>query len=359
MTKISHSARGKFDHCARMYQLHYLDKIRPVGTTSSLLFGSAIDAAAEHYLLNGDKELCKQTFKNTWKEQEINGTLTDLKSCTQIEFHANDFDHELLTESDYKLINETTVSETLPDHENQKRITLSNWVSLFRKGQILINAFIEWVDNNVDEVLEAQAVIELTDEEGNEITGKADFIIKMKGYDIPLLVDLKTAARYYERDSVKQSEQLALYYFFLTNTKYPEMKRAAYLVLSKQIRKNRVKTCKKCGTVTEGREQVCAAEKESGELITKGKNKGKPKMQRCNGEFDVQITPEATIQFIHDEIPKHFIEETIEKYGVVIDKIKVGEFNKNLDGCSNYYGRECPYKKYCENGCMDGLIKKE
>jgi hypothetical protein len=363
LTKISHSARGKYDHCGQMYKLHYLDKIRPVGTTSSLLFGSAIDAAAEHYLLNGDKELCKQTFKNTWKEQEINGTLTDLKTCTEIEFHANDFDHELLTQSDNDSIIKDTVfkttSDLVEDRTNKEKVTLANWVSLFRKGQLLINAFMEWVDERVEEVLEAQAVIELVDEEGNEITGKADFIIKMKGYDVPLLVDLKTAARYYERDSVKTSEQLALYYFFLRNTKYPEMKRAAYLVLQKQIKKNREKTCRKCGNVTTGKEQSCSVETESTTLITKGKNKGKPKMDRCSGEFDEQIFPEATIQFIHDEIPEHFIQETVEDFGVVIANIKAEKFEKNLDGCDSYYGRTCPYKKYCFGGCMDGLIKKE
>jgi hypothetical protein len=349
MIKISHSGRGKYDHCPRMFRLHYNDKIRPVGSTSSLLFGSAIDVAAEHYLLNGEKELAIQLFVDKWNQQEINGILSDLKTCKDVSFHANDFDHELLTESDNELILKDSVFETVSDlveaGTDKEKVILANWYSLYRKGLILIDAFIEWVNKNVDEVLEAQCLIELEDADGNEITGKADFVVKTGGYDIPLLVDLKTAARYYERSSVKTSEQLALYWFYLKNTKYPEMKRCAYLVLSKQIKKNRIKTCQKCGTITTGKERLCAAG-----------GKGK---KRCNGEFDVQITPEASIQFIHDEIPMAFVEQTIERFGIAINQIQAGEFDKNLAGCDSYYGKPCPYREYCKTGCMDGLFKKE
>lgn len=357
MTKLSHSGKGKFEHCGEMFKLHYIDKIRPIGTTSALTFGSAIDAAAEHYLLNGDSIQSEQTFIDTWKQQEINGILTDLQTCPEVKFHDNDFDHELLTESDNESIVKDTVYKTPSDlveaGENKERIVLAQWTSLYRKGLLIIDAFMKWADEHIDEVLEVQSMIELEDGEGNEITGKADFVVKMKGYDIPILVDLKTAARFYERNSVKVSEQLALYYFYLRNTKYPEMKRAAYLVLQKQIKKNREKTCLKCGTVTHGTERKCAVE-------TMGVGPtGRAKKIRCNGEFSVKIFPEVTVQFIHDEIPEYFIEQTVEKFGVVINQINENKFEQNWDGCNSYYGRECPYKKYCESGCMDGLIKKE
>jgi rubrerythrin len=363
MIKLSHSGRGKFDHCGEMYNLHYIQKIRPAGTTSSLLFGSAIDKAAEHYLLGAERSQAEFTFIETWQKQEINGTLTNLQNHSTFEFHPNDFDHELLLESDNELILEGTVYETVSAlveaGENKERIHLANWFSLYRKGLIIINSFMNWVDEKVEEVLDVQCEIELEDENGDEITGKADFVLKMKGYDVPVLVDLKTAARYYERDSVKKSEQLATYFFYLKNTKYPEMKRCAYLVLSKQIKKNRVKTCKKCGAVTEGREAKCAAETE-GEIILKGKNKGKPKKERCNGEFDVVINPEANIQFIHDEISEKMIEDTMAKFADAISRINSGDLEPNYEGCDSYYGRRCPYYNYCHNDRdMTGLIKKE
>lgn len=355
--KLSHSGRGKFEHCGEMYNLHYNQKIRPAGTTSALLFGSAIDKAAEHYLLTGS-QTAAQVFIDTWSKQEINGTLTDLQTHSTFEFHPNDFDHELLLESDNKLLLEGTVYETVPAlveaGENKERIHLANWFSLYRKGLIIINAFMDWVDKNVEEVLEVQCEIELEDDNGDEITGKADFVLRMKGYPVPLLVDLKTAARYYERDSVKKSEQLATYFFYLQNTKYPEMKRCAYLVISKNIKKNRVKTCLKCGHVTEGREKSCANKVDG---FTK---KGKATKVRCDGDFSVVINPEASIQYIHDEIPEQMIEETMTKFANTISRINEGDFEKNLDGCDSYFGRRCPYYNYCHNDRdMTGLIKKD
>ncbi len=359
MISLSHSALGKFSHCPVMYKLHYLDKIRPTGTTSALLFGSALDKACESYLLNGNTELARSMFHNTWNEQEIDGVLTELNTCLKIEYHStNDFDHELLVQSDNESILKDTsfisVSDLVsvlsdPDlatsEEEKARLAYAKWISLYRKGKLMLSAFISWVDENVEEVLGAQIPIELEDEDGNKVTGFADFVIKVKGYDKPIVVDLKTAARPYMRDSVLESEQLALYFLYLREAKFSDMERAAYLVLSKQIKKNRTKTCRTCNTVTTGREKTCAEG---------GKGKG-----RCNGEFDEVIDPECSVQYIHDEPQEQLISNTLDKFNNAVVSINAGVFEKNLEGCAKYYGRECPYKKYCETGCMDGLIKKE
>lgn len=348
MFKVSHSAKGKYSHCGKLYKLHYIDKIRPTGTTSSLLFGSALDAACEHYMLNRNAELMRREFKEKWSEGEINGVKTDLQTCTEIEFHRNDFDHELLTESDNQSILENTVYETVSDlvkaGEDKERIAYSNWISLYRKGRLMMEAFRNWVDENVEECLGAQTEIELEDEEGNIVTGKADFIIKIFGYDKPILVDLKTAARPYDRNSVKESEQLALYYLYLKGTKFPEMERAAYLVLNKQIKKNRTKTCLKCGTVTTGREQTCAVG---------------DKKNRCHGDFSIDIQPECVVQYIHDEISDEFIEQNVQSFNSFVENLEAEKFEENWEGCNNYYGRPCPYFEFCRNGDMTGLCKKE
>lgn len=347
MIRLSHSARGKHDHCPMMYKLHYVDKIRPLGSTSALLFGSAVDKACEDYMLNRNQLRARELFKDNWKKiqegfEEENGTISP------VDYHPNDFDAELLVQSDNELILKDTVCTSVSDivkaGEDRERIVYANWVSMFRKGIMLVNKFIQWVDHNIEEVLGAQVPIELEDEDGNQVTGFADFVIKIHGYDKPILVDLKTAGRYYERNSVKESEQLALYFLYLKNTKYPDMERAAFLVLNKMIKKNRTKTCKKCGTVTTGREKTCA--------VGTGKN-------RCHGEFDEVIDPEVNLQYIHDEIPSEFIDATVEKFNTTLAGIQTNVFEKNIQGCDKYYGRECPYKQYCLTGCMTGLYKKE
>jgi len=346
---LSHSARGKYDLCPKLYQLHYIEKIRPPDNNSTLRFGGSIDKAAEIYLKTKDREACKLAFEEEWGKYSDDPT---------IEFAKHDFDIELVQQFHYEPIIETTSFKNLSDfisvYKDQEVIKNDvekvawaklNWLSLQTKGRLMISALMDWVDENVEEVLDTQGKIELEDGDGNKVTGLADFVIKIYGYDKPILVDLKTSIIYYQRGSVKESEQLALYYFYLKQTKFPDMERAAFLVLSKQIKKNRTKTCLKCGHVTTGREQTCA---EGG----KGKS-------RCGGEFSIDIYPEAVLQYIHDEIPEEFIQSTIEKFNISVAAIHAGKFEPCWTSCDNMYGRRCPYYDYCRTGSMVGLIKKE
>lgn len=342
---LSHSGRNKYEHCPRLYKLHYVDKIRPEELNSTLLFGTAIDQAAEEYLNTRNKELCRQKFKDLWNEQ---GQI-EIYANSEIKYATADMDIELIPESYQQSLIKDTIYTTLSDlvkaGTDKERIAGANWFSMFGKGRLMLRGYMEWVDENVEEVLGTQIAIELEDEQGNKVPGLADFVIKIFGYDKPILVDLKTSARYYERGSVKESEQLGLYYFYLKQTKFPDMERAAYLVLCKQIKKNRKKTCKKCGTVTYGREQTCA-------VGGKGKN-------RCGGDFIVDIFPEAVVQYIHDEIPQNFIEATIDKFNISVSAIQAGKFEPCWTACDNYFGRKCPYFEFCRSGSMEGLIQKE
>ena len=68
MIRLSHSAQGKYLHCPRMYFNHYIDKVRPLGSTSALLFGSAIDKACENYMIEKNALKAKTLFKTTWGE---------------------------------------------------------------------------------------------------------------------------------------------------------------------------------------------------------------------------------------------------------------------------------------------------
>lgn len=347
---LPYSAMTKYTTCKRMYFLHYRERLRPVGSPSVLLFGTALDSAAEEYLINRNTLAAKQKFRDMWNQQEQDGKTIEICNSTEIIYSAQDLDSELIPQSDHDTILKDTpfetISDLVKDGSEKERIAYAYWLSLYYKGSLMLKAFMDWVDHNVEEVLGTQLDIDLEDGEGNKIPGKADFVVKIYGYDKPILIDLKSSIRYYDRNSVKESEQLSLYFFYLQQTKFPDMERAAYLVLNKQIKKNRTKTCLKCGNVTKGREQTCA---EGG----KGKN-------RCNGDFKIDIDPECTVQYIHDEIPKEFIEATIEKFNISVAGIKAENFEPCWAACDNFYGRKCPFWRYCHEGeSMEGLFKKE
>lgn len=345
---LPYSAMTKFSFCPKLYELHYNERLRPVELNSTLLFGVAVDSAAEEYLKTKNRELCRRKFRDMWNEQEQDGKTIEIAGSLEVTYSKNDLDIELIPEPHHKLILKDspfkTLSDLVQDGQDKQRIANATWFCLYTKGSLMLKAFMDWVDQNVEEVLGTQLQIELEDEEGNKVPGLADFVVKIKGYDKPILIDLKTSARYYDRNSVKESEQLGLYFFYLKQAKFPTMERAGYLVLNKQIRKNKTKTCLKCGHVTTGREKTCAV----GE-----------KKDRCSGEFSIDMQPEAMVQYIHDVIPEPFILETINKFNICVEKIKVKEFTQCLDKCESYYGRRCPYYDYCRTGSTDGLVKKE
>jgi hypothetical protein len=95
------------------------------------------------------------------------------------------------------------------------------------------------------------------------------------------------------------------------------------------------------------------------EVETTGK-KGQVKLIRCDGDFSIDISPEAVVQYIHDEIPQDFIEQTIDKFNISVAGIKAGKFEPCWNACDSYFGRKCPYFNYCHNnGSMEGLVQKE
>jgi hypothetical protein len=360
MNTLSHSSVNRYLACGKEYHLYYIEKIRPVELSSQLIYGSAIDAACEDYIKERNPLRAKEIFKDKWKEVEHNGKTIDLQLSTEVKYLPTDFDYELLIQSDNEFIlkdtsfeNVRTLFESLSQKEERSeedltRLAYCNWISLYRKGTFLVNKFIEWVDANVEEVLSCQEIIELEDGDGNKVNGKADFVLRLKGIEGAVVIDLKTTTKYYDRKSVVESDQLALYKFSLRN-KYEDMKKAGYVVLHKGIKKNREKICSVCG------------HDDTGTNVKTCTNKVNNK--RCNGAFNYKIYPEAVIQYIVDEIPEEKMQEVLEKFNIVNTKITSGEFQENRESCIRYNGKvKCPYYNYCHNDKdMTGLVctKKE
>ena len=91
--KISHSAWSKYLVCPKLYDLHYNQKLRPKGTTSALLFGSAIDAALNVMLLKtGDPY---EEFKKHF----------EFDSMSECQFDEKDYDPEILSAEQIAKIN--------------------------------------------------------------------------------------------------------------------------------------------------------------------------------------------------------------------------------------------------------------
>jgi RecB family exonuclease len=200
MTKLSHTAANMYDNCSLCYRLHYLKGIRPKKVKSYFLFGGVIDKALNKLLLTGSmKEANEELYKEWVKASGEN----------EIEYSKSDLEPEM-----------------------------DGWNSLYKKAEILIEAYYNQVFPKVKKVLAIQEAVSLKNPDGDEITGFLDLIVEWEDGKVYLL-DHKTSSAKYAANSAKESPQLALYHY-IAKDKY-KLDGVGYIVLPKKIRKKEPK----------------------------------------------------------------------------------------------------------------------
>lgn len=311
--RLSFSAITKFKYCPQAWKWHYVERYRPIQVSSALLFGSAIGKSFEQLILTKDLENAKALFLSLWTEQEINGKLEKIKEYPHIHYFKSDMDKDLGN---------------------------TPWDTLLVKGNLILDSFYNNLLPLIEHVYSTEEKVELSSGEDVSI-GFADAVVKIKGYDKPIILDFKTASRPYEADSVQKSEQLSHYMHSLAD-KYGT-RLAGYAVFLKDIKKNKTKVCSKCGYEGTGTNfKTCNNEKRGA---------------RCNSAWIVTLHPECEMQLIVDEITEDHELSVIDEIGTINDLINENRIEKNLEVCDNNYGRSCEFINLCHKGDPTGLIK--
>ena len=361
MIRLSHSAATKYTECPKSYQYHYQQKLRAEVQSSALLFGTALDKSAEHYALTKNIEEALDVLERTWTTQDINGTPTDLRTHIGATYSEKDLDIDLLKKEDIKTLNETFETDDI--HELLKEVmynkasvgfaglsdrekyiyNFSNWLCLRRKGRLMLKEFKRVFDENVLEVLGSQVKVELENENGDSVVGFIDFVVRWKGVEKPVIIDLKTASRDYDDDAVKKSPQLSLYVYSVSS-KYEDTRNCGFVVLSKNINKNKHKKCSVCGHDGTGtRFKTCD------NIVDE---------VRCNGEWNETIYPRARSQVLINTVSEVLTERVVENFNEINLAIKANIFPRNFQNCIKYGSIKCPYYSLCHDNSKEGLIEK-
>lgn len=270
--KISHSAKDLYIKCPYEYFLRYMWKLRPIAKRSPLAFGDAMDAGLNALLLTKDLEHAKVCFINKWTEYKGIGVI----------FSKSDLD-SFLVEDD----------------------PTNTWLSLERRGLILLEEFNNQIMPRIKEVIKVQLDQTAKNDMGDELVIKTDFIcIWEDGRRV--LFDNKTSSMKYAEDSVRVSPQLAIYYETL-QAEY-NLDAAGYIVIPKRI--NKIKT------------------------------------------------PRVKIEVIIDRIDLETTAKTLESYDAVLKEIKQGQFMQNKQSCIGVFGK-CDYYNLCHHSSMEGLYEKK
>lgn len=361
---LSTSAVRMYTSCPKKYSLHYNYKLRSKYFSSALAFGSAVDNGLNELLLTKDLDKAIEKYYLTSTLQKINNIETYLPTHPDLVYAEADFDIELLEPQDfdnykalkeqYGLSNESSLEVDVKHViERKKQIgfknlelmekqlyNYANWLSLYRKGLLMIKAYYKKILPRIKRVIVVQKKNEISNSVGDKIVTYLDLIIDWED-NKRYLMDNKTSTRMYEADSAKKSQQLLLYYS-IERDEYA-LDGVGFFVMYKQIRKNRIKICSVCGkNGTGGRYKKCDADIDG---------------KRCNAEWNETIKPECEIDIILNEVPETAVNLVIETMDQANLGIKNKQFGPNLNACgSTTSDYRCAFYGYCWNNDSSDLI---
>lgn len=301
------------------YFLHYIRKLRPVKTKSAFLFGKAIDEAFNALLTTRDVNHAQEIFLLNMRTTKINSKDVFVEYSNLVDYTKKDYDEELVQ------YHGGTQSENLP------------WYSLCIKGRMIIDAYAKEILPKIKDVISIQKRVSLKNEIEDEIYGLLDAIVLWENGKV-YLIDNKTSSVKYSENSVRESNQLALYHYIEKDN--IKLDGCGFIVIDKNINKNRTKTCVKCGFTGNGMHKTC-------NNVVHG--------NRCGGDWSISISPSVGISTIFSEIQSEDEMRVIDEFDKVNNGIANGEFRCGQNGCYSKFG-PCIYKKFCETGDMEGLV---
>jgi len=288
-TKISQSAYKKYTTCPKMYDYHYNVKLRPTGTSSSLLFGTAMDEALNALLLK------------TGDPYEVFKSNLTYEMCSDIEWHKDDLDERLFSPHQIQAL-------------RGRAMDYKTWASLRVKGRLIIDKYISDIYPLINQVHSVQGELD-----GRR--GFIDVIADIEGYG-KVLIDHKTSSRPYKPNAVTGDVQLTLYCHEM------DIDQAGFIVLNKGIKYN--KECIKCKKMSYGSHRTCNDHVNG---------------VRCRGDFNYE--PEAFIQLMVDFVPKEAKAMVAASFEQIERCISEKSFPMNLTSCRAYFGKDCPYINKC------------
>lgn len=367
--QTSFSKNSTYISCPKHWWLSYIEKYEATQEGASTYFGSAIDAAVTD-LLNGKSfDEAKVTFYDRWNKSYSFGESTQIFDNDDIIFGYKDFDADLFEPKDLivmenwaKQSNLAHTAQSIKDivalysaiskkkrnpylqasSDEMKFFNRVSWLSMKRKGKILLKAFHEQFMPKVRKVVSTQQRATLKDPNTNDsIIGYIDMVLEIDGYSKPVIFDLKTAGQPYDQEDIDLTQQLTLYAAMKGQDYNTDL--VGYVVLCKNIPKTTVSTCKSCGNTKNSRHKTCDA-------LVGGK--------RCGGEWDEKVVPSPEVQVLVEKKTPQQVNDLLLDIGNIVLAMKNEIVYKNVSKCTSWFGGICPYFNACHKNDFSGLVKK-
>lgn len=335
---LSYSAASTFKGCP---EKHYLQKKwRPPLNASALPFGKAIECGVDAMLEGKTLIEALSEFKKAWNISPKTkfSPPKQIYDSLDVFYYASDFDANVLQEVDLKLFEKWT--EELLEKKDWKKVfnavkdqiskgvTVIDaerrlyhrvmWLCCRRRGIEMVKAFHNDLLPQIEDVISVQKNIRIENDDGDAIIGYIDYILKHVDYDDPIIVDLKTAGKMYEKHDLDTSDQLRLY------AAAENIRHIGYMVLLKKVKAE--KSCDACGHVRENYRLTNCSE------CGKGKYKA--------------LKLKASSQFLVKELQEKEMDSVLNDFSDIGVAIKNGIKWKNPASCF-MYNKKCDYYDVC------------
>lgn len=343
-TRISYSSADTFKECPQKFWNQKTHKMR--AESSAFGFGSAFESGVEVLLKGGTLKEAQETFLEQWHTKPENRWegQKQLFDSEDMFFYQSDYDKFLIGDEEQKTITEwyaevygslpkldpvTWAEKLMDDIKNNVPIDKKDtrfvhrvfWLCHSLRGPLMIEAFQKDILPQIEEIVSMQKEISVENDEGDIVTGYIDFIVKLKGVDGLVIMDLKSAGKLYEEHDIVASDQLGIYALS------EGIRKIGYWVVLKKIKYD-VK-CDKCGHLRDnGRLKNCAKDK-------------------CKGKYTVR-SPFAGTQVLTRDLTDEFLESIQRDYSEVLMAVKNEVIWKNKKSCFNY-GTRCEFYDHCWN----------
>jgi len=365
--KTSYSQNSTYIQCPKHWYIAYKEGYEAISEGASTYFGSAIDSAVSD-MLEG-KSTWLDTFYDKWKKSYNYGKATVIFDNPNINYSYKDFDQDLLTSSHLNDLvkwanqlgfNVRDATEAVQLYKNiaskkknpfkkpskleMQYFNRASWLGLKAKGEILLEAFHKQFYPKIKKVLATQIRAQIQDPNtGDIISGVIDMVLEIEGHNKPIIFDLKTASQPYKQEEIDLTQQLTLYSAMKSQEFNTDL--VGYIVLSKNIQKDSISTCKKCGNIKNSSHRTCNA------ILSDD--------SRCGGEWDEKIVPKPEIQVMIEQKTLDQINNLLIDYGNIIYAMKNEVVYKNTDKCNNWYGSRCPFYGICHKNDYSEVRKKK
>jgi hypothetical protein len=379
--RTSYSQHNTYIKCPEHWHKSYVERYKSPIEGASMYFGTAVDTAVETMLMKtGDPY---QVFEDYWRRSFNFGKATQVFDNDNITYGYKDFDKDVLTPQDTtqmgiwaqtlglsktvlkgdksielfdKIVKKKKNPYKNPSKDEMKYFNRSSWLSMKRKGDILLKSFEEQFLPKVKNVIAVQKRADIVDPAtGDSVVGYIDMILEIEGYDKPIIFDLKTASRPYSQEQLDFSEQLTLYcamkgQYALDRSDFVDTDLVGYVVLCKEINKDKEAHCKTCGHLRSGRHRTCDA------MYTDPNDK--TKQTRCGGEWEETVALAPHVQVMVARKTQDQVDILLQDIAAIIAGMKNGIIYKNTSNCTNWYGNKCPFFDACHKNDYSKLIKK-